>query len=276
VIEMLEAAMTSPWVYAALFAAALLDAFFPIVPSEAMVITATVFAAQRGEPNVVAVIAVMAVGAIIGDHIAYWIGSRVGTRILRRPAPGTRLRAAFDWAQSALSVRGGSLLIVARYVPGGRTATTLTMGAIGYPRRRFAVFDTLAAAAWALYASMIGYLGGATFAHDTIKGLLFGLGLATGVTVLVEAGRRIRRSRIRVPASVASATAAAGETPIPTAARRRSPSDAGRPVEGRTQVGVKHASRPGSHQRGAKRPTPITAKVGRPGPPSRGAHPSRR
>jgi membrane protein DedA with SNARE-associated domain len=274
---MLEAAMTSPWVYLALFAAALLDAFFPIVPSEAMVITATVFAAQRGEPNVVAVVAVMAVGAIIGDHIAYWIGARIGPRILRRPAPGSRLRAAFDWAQSALKVRGGSLLIVARYVPGGRTATTLTMGAIGYPRRRFAVFDTLAAAAWALYASMIGYLGGATFAHDTIKGLVFGLGLATAVTVLVEGGRRVRRARTRTATASASAIPEmAVETGAPTPALRRRPADSGRPAEGRAQAGVNHAPRPGSRQRGAKRPTPITAMVSRPGPPSRGERASRR
>jgi hypothetical protein len=53
-IELLESAITSPWVYLALFAIAVLDGFFPVVPSETMVITAGVFAAS-GEPNLAAV-----------------------------------------------------------------------------------------------------------------------------------------------------------------------------------------------------------------------------
>jgi membrane protein DedA with SNARE-associated domain len=196
-IEFLQAAIASPWVYPVLFAVSLIDAFLPVVPSEALVIAAAVFAAQRGEPNLPAVIAVMALAAALGDYIAYWIGGRSAAGILGRLTTGTRLRAAIDSAQNAVSGRGGLLLVFARYIPGGRPTSTLAMGAIGYPLRRFVLFDTLAAATWALYAAMIGYLGGTAFHHDTVKGLIFGLGLAAGVTVLVQAIRRVRRARLR-------------------------------------------------------------------------------
>lgn len=187
-IELLESAITSPWVYLALFAIAVLDGFFPVVPSETMVITAGVFAAS-GEPNLAAVIAVAALGAFLGDHISYAIGRRVGAGLMR----GGKRRKAFEWAANALAVRGGLLLVVARYVPGGRTAATMTTGAVGYPLRRFTAFDALAAGSWALYSALVGYLGGAAFEHDKLKGLLFGLGLAFGVTVLVEVVRFIRK-----------------------------------------------------------------------------------
>lgn len=190
---MLEAAITSPWVYLVVFAVALLDAFFPLVPSEATVITAGVFAAHDGEPILVAVIAAAAIGAFIGDHVSYWIGNRTGTGIGRRLNPGTRLRSAFDWAARALAARGGSVLVVARYIPGGRTAATLTMGAMGYPRLRFAAFDAIAAASWAVYATALGYLGGAAVVHDPLKGMLLGFALATIVTVAAEVLRRVRR-----------------------------------------------------------------------------------
>ena len=193
-IDVLESAITSPWVYLALFAIAVLDGFFPVVPSETMVITAGVFAAG-GDPDLAAVIGVAAAGAFVGDHISYWIGRRAGAGMVRRLRPGSRRHAAFTWAADALAVRGGLLLVVARYVPGGRTAATMTTGAVGFPARRFAMFDALAAGSWALYSALVGYLGGAAFEHDTLKGLAFGLGLAAGVTVLVEAARFLLRRR---------------------------------------------------------------------------------
>ena len=46
-LGLVEQAMSSPWLYAALFGLALLDGFFPVVPAETAVITAGVFAASR-------------------------------------------------------------------------------------------------------------------------------------------------------------------------------------------------------------------------------------
>ncbi len=54
------------------------------------------------------------------------------------------------------------VIIVSRFIPGGRTAVTLTCGIIGYERRRF-VATAVAAVIWALYAFFIGRLGGKAF-----------------------------------------------------------------------------------------------------------------
>lgn len=190
-MEALEAAISSPWVYLVVFIIAALDAFFPIVPSETLVITAGVFAAGGG-PALVPVIAAAAAGAFLGDHIAYQLGRSGGSALLRRLRAGRR-RAAVARIERTLAVRGGLILVVARYIPGGRIATTVTMGAVGYPRRTFALFDVVAAVSWATYSAMIGYLGGVTFERDRLKGLLFGLGLAAAITVVVEVVRFLRQ-----------------------------------------------------------------------------------
>jgi membrane-associated protein len=199
-VEMLEAAVASPWVYLVLFAVAVLDGFFPVVPAETMVITAGVFAAG-GQPELAAVVAVAALGAFVGDHISYAIGRRAGAGLLRRMPPGGRRRLAYDRAARALEERGGLLLVVARYIPGGRTAATMTTGAVRYPRRRFALFDALAALTWGLYSALVGYLGGRAFDEDPVRGLLLGLGIAFGITLAVEAVRHLRgrRARPRTP-----------------------------------------------------------------------------
>ncbi|GAA2206337.1 VTT domain-containing protein [Nonomuraea monospora] len=186
ILDLVEQVMSSPWLYVALFALALLDGFFPIVPAETSVITAGVFAAT-GETNLALVIVVAALGAFAGDHISYLIGSKSARKL--------RGKKAFVWARGALAERGGLVLVVARYIPGGRTATTLTMGAVRHPLRAFTFFDAIATGSWAVYSGLIGFFGGMAFENDPIKGLLLGLGIALSVTAVVEIVRWVRKRR---------------------------------------------------------------------------------
>ncbi|MEW9555188.1 DedA family protein [Nonomuraea sp. NPDC050783] len=190
ILDLLQQVMSSPWLYVALFALAVLDGFFPIVPAETSVITAAVFAAS-GETNLALVMVVAAIGAFAGDHISYLIGHKSGGRL--------RGKKALVWARGALAERGGLVLVVARYIPGGRTATTLTMGAVRHPLRSFTFFDAIAAVSWAVYSGLIGFFGGMAFENDPIKGLLLGLGIALSITALVELVRWARKRRATQP-----------------------------------------------------------------------------
>ena len=200
VVELLRTVATSPWAYALLFAVALLDAFFPLVPSETAVITAGVFAVT-GEPSLAGVIAVAALGAFAGDHVAYALGRTSGGRLARRRR----------FPRDALGRHGGTILITARFIPGGRTATTVAMGAMRYPRRAFAGFDAIAVVCWATYAALLGYLGGNTFEDDPLRGVLLGLAAGLGVSVLISAGRYIIRRAKRDPAPVPRRTVRYGQ-----------------------------------------------------------------
>jgi membrane-associated protein len=73
---------------------------------------------------------------------------------------------------------------------------------VRYPLRSFSFFDGIAAGSWAAYSALIGYVGGAAFEDDPIKGLALGLGLALAVTGAVELVRHVRARR-RVAESVA-------------------------------------------------------------------------
>jgi len=192
ITDYVEGAMGSPWIYAALLALAMVDAFFPAVPSESLVVSAGVFAAS-GQPDLVGIIAAAAAGAFAGDHISYLLGRTAGGRLLRRAAPGSRKAAALERGGRLLDDRGGTILIVCRYIPGARTAITLTAGAVAYPLRRFSMFDGIAALSWGAYSALVGYLGGAAFEDEPLKGLALGLGIALTVTLMVEVVRHVRR-----------------------------------------------------------------------------------
>jgi membrane protein DedA with SNARE-associated domain len=190
ILDLVQQVMSSPWLYAALFALAVIDGFFPVVPAETAVITAAVFAAS-GQTNLVLVIVVAALGAFVGDHVSYLIGNKSAGRL--------RHRKAFVWASNALAERGGMILIIARYIPGGRTATTMTMGAVRHPLRSFTFFDAIAASSWAVYSCLIGFFGGMAFENDPIKGLLLGLGIALSIAGVVEGVRWARKRRAIQP-----------------------------------------------------------------------------
>lgn len=197
----MHTAVSSPWFYLALFAVALIDGFFPVVPSESMVITGGVYAAT-GEPNVVLVVVLAALGAFIGDHASYFIGRGSGGRLMARLKPGTRRHKAFIWADKTMNERGGLILVVARYIPGGRTAVTMTMGCVRYRLRTFVIFATLAAVSWSLYGTLLGYLGGMAFENDPFKGVILGVGLALAVTAIVEIVRYLRKRNRPAKATV--------------------------------------------------------------------------
>ena len=192
ITDLVEGAMGSPWVYLALFAFAALDAFFPLVPSESLVISAGVYAAS-GEPNLAGVIVVAALGAFAGDHVSYMIGRTAGGRVLKGTRAGSRKAAAIERGGRLLADRGGTFLIVCRYIPGARTAITLSAGALRYPLRSFSFFDGIAALSWGTYSALVGYVGGSAFEDNPFKGLALGLGIALTMTLLVEVIRHLGR-----------------------------------------------------------------------------------
>ncbi len=192
IVALIEGALNSPWGLVALAAFAAVDGFFPVVPSESLVVAAGVFAAA-GDQSLTLVIAAAALGAFTGDHVSYALGRRAGDRLTRRLRAGTRRSAAYGWAGRILAQRGGTVIVVARYVPGGRTAVTLTAGAVHHPLSSFTTFDGIAAASWATYAALVGYLGGAAFEDEPLKGVLLGLGLALSVATAIELLRQARR-----------------------------------------------------------------------------------
>ncbi|MGH3318836.1 MAG: VTT domain-containing protein [Streptosporangiaceae bacterium] len=188
----LDALMASPWALALIFAVCALDAFLPVVPGETVVIAGAVLAAS-GEQNLLWVIVLAAAGSFVGDHLSYLLGRRLGGRAVGRLVRGRRSRVAGEWAESVLRTRGGLLLVAFRFIPGGRTASTLAAGALGYPLRRFTAFDALAAACWGTYAALLGYSTGGLFKHNALLAVGVGLGVSVALTLAVETVRRLRR-----------------------------------------------------------------------------------
>jgi membrane-associated protein len=167
-----------------------LDVLIPLLPSETAVITLGVATAGSADPRIGVLVGLAALGAFLGDNAAYLLGRRFGPVIGKRMFAGERGARRRAWAERSLNRYGARLIIVCRFIPGGRTAVTLTCGLVGYPRRSFVPATAFAGILWAGYAFFLGRLGGKAFEDRPWAGLLLAFGLALVITVLIEAARR--------------------------------------------------------------------------------------
>lgn len=214
-----EGSVASPWLYLGLFALAAIDGVIPAVPSESAVISVGVVAAT-GHADLALVIVAGGLGALAGDHLAYALGRVFGGRLDRRPARRTRRRAALERAQDLLRRRGPSLLVVSRYIPGGRTATTLAAGSVRLRLRTFTAVTALAGATWATTSALIGYLGGRAFEDRPLAGIAVGIGVSLVLATLVEL---VHRRRTGTGTSELGGETAPGGASTPPSSRESSP-----------------------------------------------------
>jgi membrane-associated protein len=189
-----QAVSHSALTYPVLGFAAAADVLVPLIPSETIVITASVLAAQ-GDLLIWVIVPVVALGAFVGDNLCYLLGRSVGDPIADRLFDGEKGQARIQWAEEALQRRGAILIGIGRFIPGGRTATTFAAGTLEMPYRQFVVADAIAASLWALYVSMLGYLGGETFNESLWLPLASSFAAAMAVGLSFEIWRRLQSRR---------------------------------------------------------------------------------
>jgi membrane-associated protein len=180
-----------------------LDAVLPVVPAEAAVLGGAALAA-RGQLGLWPLLAATAVGAFVGDLASYRAGRLVGPWVLKRLSR-PRTRAAVDGALAWLARRGPLVLVAARFVPGGRTASTMAAGLVGLRPRLVVAAAAVGGLLWSAYLVSLGYAGGRLLPLPPwllapgLALLIFGLATVAGAI-------RVRRARrgpsTRVPAPV--------------------------------------------------------------------------
>jgi membrane-associated protein len=195
-----------------------LDAVFPALPAETAIVTLGVTTSGVTDVRIVLLVACAAIGAFAGDNLGYFAGHRFGPAAQRRffsaPKGASRRARAEQW----LARFGMPAIIVCRFIPGGRTAVTLSCGLIGYSRRRFVAATAAAAVIWAAYSFFLGRLGGRAFEHNVWAGLAVALGTSLILAGLIEVTRRIV-SRWHGRARPAAGAPAAAPDTVTSAAR---------------------------------------------------------
>lgn len=181
------------------------DAIFPPIPSEMVVITAGALSAD-GRANVFAVAALSAVASWIGDMVVFQLFKRRLSHVLDRWRWGRKVHKGIH---AAIAKAGRSstygTIIGARFIPGGRLATSAAAGIAEVSVRGFSLCAGLGAVLWACWLVGLGYFTGSAtklpFWASSLIGVV--LGLVIGVVVgIIVTRRRGTRSPVDEPGEV--------------------------------------------------------------------------
>ena len=178
------------WVIPMVSLFCLIDGFFLFLPSETAIVALASISLRTGSPNIWLLILGATIGAMIGDNIAYFMGSKLGTtrfKWMRRP----RGAQAFSWAGRELEKRGAILIFTARYIPVGRIAVNFTAGATHFPWRRFVVLDGIAVVTWAGYSVAVGTFAGRWVHHNPLLGVGIAIAFAIVIGFIVDHAMKI-------------------------------------------------------------------------------------
>jgi membrane protein DedA with SNARE-associated domain len=182
-----------------LFAAVMIESFGIPVPGETALIAFGVLAAE-GHYSIASVIAVAALGAIVGDNLGYWLIGRLGGRALfRRWRWLSRYSdRVLPPAESFMARHGGPAVFFGRFIAILRYTIAWVAGLTRMGWWRFLFWNAAGGIVWATAVGLIAYYGGKAVA-DTIEryglyaGVAVALGFVVGWFVLRVTSKRLER-----------------------------------------------------------------------------------
>jgi membrane protein DedA with SNARE-associated domain len=131
------------------------------LPGETILIAAAVYAGTTHQLNILLVVLSAAVGAILGQMIAYGIGQTFGYRLLRRH--GWRIgmtNRRLAYGRALFRRHGEKVVVISRFVVVLRTLAGLLAGANRMRWTSFMIANVAGAVAWsAIYGVGAYYLG---------------------------------------------------------------------------------------------------------------------
>jgi len=160
----------------------------PFLPGDSLLFTAGLFAAS-GELNLTYVLLLLFFAAILGDNSNYWIGRKVGLRVLNIRIRGREIvkKKYLDQTEAFFEKNGVKAIIMARFVPFVRTFAPFAAGVGKMHYRKFFLYDIIGGLLWIFSLTLAGYLlGGIEWIKKHIDLVCIGIILISLLPVLLS------------------------------------------------------------------------------------------
>ena len=138
----------------------------------------------------------LAVAAVAGNLVGYWIGRGVGPPLFDRPDSRIFKKEYVDKTHDFFEKYGNRAIVLARFVPIVRTFITAIAGVAKMDYRRFAIYSAIGGVIWAAGITILGYfLGQIPFVRDNIELILILVVLISVIPIIIEFVRHRREEK---------------------------------------------------------------------------------
>lgn len=132
------------------------DAGLPL-PGETILLLASFLAHKTHQLNLELIILIGFCAAVTGDNLGFFLGRRLGPRLLRWLRETMHMDEDVAAASDQIRHHGPATVFWARFIVGLRTVAGPVAGALGMDWKRFLLANALGAAAWVTFIALIGY-----------------------------------------------------------------------------------------------------------------------
>jgi membrane-associated protein len=159
----------------------------PFLPGDSLLFTAGLFA-RLGYLNMTYLTLLLFTAAIVGDNVNYWIGRKIGLKVLQLKFRGKNIvkQEYLIKTHSFYEKYGAKTIIMARFVPIVRTFAPFVAGIAEMNYKKFFSFDILGGALWILSLTFAGYfLGEIPWIRKNIELVALGIILISVLPIIV-------------------------------------------------------------------------------------------
>jgi membrane-associated protein len=160
----------------------------PFLPGDSLLFTAGLFA-RLGFLNMAFLVFLLFIAAVLGDNTNYWIGRKIGLRVLHLKFRGKNIvkQEYLDKTHEFYEKYGPKTIILARFVPIVRTFAPFVAGVAEMNYRKFLSFDVLGGAIWICSLTFAGYfLGEIPWIRTNIEKVALGIIFISILPIIFE------------------------------------------------------------------------------------------
>jgi membrane-associated protein len=157
------------------------------LPGDSLLFTAGLLASQH-YLNVVGVILISVAAAILGNNVGYYTGKRFGRSLFKKKSSFWFSPKRLDETSKFFAKEGPQSLVLARFIPAGRTFIPIAAGAAKMKYHRFLVFNALGGLLWGVSLPILGYTLGRSVPNidKYLLPVIFGVIILSALPVLVH------------------------------------------------------------------------------------------
>lgn len=186
--------------YAILFAVIFAETGFvltPFLPGDSLLFAAGAFA-SRGVLNENYLFLILALAAIIGDTLNYWIGNFIGPKIFHKEKVRFFKKEYLERTHKFFEKYGGKTIIIARFIPIIRTFAPFVAGIGGMTYSKFIIYNILGATMWVALLVYAGfYFGNVEVVKNNFSLVIAAIIIISILPGLIEFFRQRRKIRYK-------------------------------------------------------------------------------